>query len=537
MSACLLTTLVLAACGPGSLTSVCELENNSAPEQPTIIVPLEHSLEATSDSLKLSASEFQDADPDDGLATTEFELWLLAGSEPIVRVWSAEILPSEAPTPIGIEDGIFDAGFDELSPWQRYGARVRHVDTRCAASEWTPLAEFRIDDGSTYFFGTDQVRDFHLTIPPDSWDAIDAEATPPGCVPYQRNYYTGTLATDDETFEGVGLRVKGGCGSARHLDGKAGFKVHLAWDDPDIPGCPDKRRHHGLQRFTFNNQVQDRSFLHERLGYHLYKLLGVPTPRVAPMRLFVNDELWGLYLNVETIDRRFLDRWFRSNDGMLYEGTYHCDLIPANIPADETGSSCVSRKFEDDLCSTPDPGADPTTYGPARTLVTQLEALEDQAFYPEIEQIFDFDTFLSLWAVDTIIGHWDGYTFRIVNNYRFYHDPATDRWTIIPTGIDQTFVDDEDGWAPTGLLATRCLSETDCEAAFAARLSEALEIFEQADLKTLAEQTAAEIRPLVEQDPRKGFGIETFDSAASNTATFIEERGDEIRQQLADHGY
>ena len=44
--------------------------------------------------------------------------------------------------------------------------------------------------------------------------------------------------------------------------------------------------------------------------------------RIAYARLTVNGTYYGLYNNIETIDRRFLTRHFSSNRGALYEGTY-----------------------------------------------------------------------------------------------------------------------------------------------------------------------------------------------------------------------
>ena len=68
------------------------------------------------------------------------------------------------------------------------------------------------------------MRDVYLTIPQATWDAIDAQATPPGCVPYRRDYHTASIMFEGQTLDGVGIHVKGGCGSARHMNGKASFK-------------------------------------------------------------------------------------------------------------------------------------------------------------------------------------------------------------------------------------------------------------------------------------------------------------------------
>jgi len=272
------------------------------------------------------------------------------------RVWHVQVLDGTLPT-LTLADGVLEKG--PLLEWTDYAIRARYRDDQgdCGLfSPWSAAREFRTDDGSSVLFDESVVRDFYLEIPPESWAPINAQAKPPGCVPFQRNYYTGTLTYEGQVFAGVGIKTKGGCGSARDLSGKASFVVNLEWDDPQVPGCPAPRRLLGENHFTFNNGVQDKSATHERLAYPIYRSLGLPAPRAASVRLFVNGQLWGLYTHVETIDRRFLARWYPNNDGMLYEGTYWCDLISANLPpTDFDDSKCLTREFSPDACNVPPP--------------------------------------------------------------------------------------------------------------------------------------------------------------------------------------
>ena len=53
-------------------------------------------------------------------------------------------------------------------------------------------------------------------------------------------------------------------------------------------------------------------------------------------------------------------------------------------------------------------------------------------------EILDVGAYLAHCAVEMIIGHTDGYAMNR-NNYRFYHDPVTGRFTIIPHGLDSSF--------------------------------------------------------------------------------------------------
>lgn len=542
-SACTGTIVAPEIDDPGE--ELCAGDENLPPAAPEVVAPRAGQLDIISGQLTVVTSGFDD--PDQGNHTqTEMEIWRLAGSEPAIRVWSAKTDAQAKLTQLTLADGTFEVA-EDLDVYADYAVRVRYRDSgECSAwSEWSPYSPFRTDDGSTYYFATDAIRDIHIHVPESSWQPLDDQAVPPACVPHIRRYYPGSVTIDGVTYDGVGIRTKGGCGSSRGLDGKASWKINLSWDDPDVEGCPAERRDHGLKRLTLNNQVQDRSFVHERLAYHFYKLMGVPTPRVNHVQVYVQrgdqpEELWGVYLNLESIDRRMLSRWFSSNKGMLYEGTYWCDIFPENVPPIEADSSpddstdfCISRKFHPNTCSPTDPQGDPETFAPIRTLADELVALgEGDSFYPEIEQIFDFDTFLSQWAVENIIGHWDGYAIDIINNYRVYHDPGSGKWTIIPTGVDQTFGQQTPLNQVAGQLAERCWNDSDCQAAFLARVDQALTVFEQANLDQMAANVRDQIAPYVQADPRKEGTVEQFQNQVEGTINFINARAEQVRNAL-----
>ena len=343
-------------------------------------------------------------------------------------------------------------------------------------------------DGSEEVFNPEIISDIWLDIPIASWTPID-DAALTACEPHPRSYYPATVRIGGIDFPGSGLHVKGGCGSSRSLEKKAAFKVNLAWDDPAIAGCAPTRKYKGLKKLTINNQVEDSSYTHERIGYDFFQKLGIPALRSAPIRVNVNNRLWGLYLHLETIDRRFLARHFDSSDGMLYEADYDCDV---------GNEICFEPKFDTDPCDEPREG-DPTDMTPLQRLNTRLAQIPRDDFYPAIDQIIDFDTYLTTWAAGAVMGYWDGYP-NVANNYRLYHDLTDDRWTLIPSGIDQLFEEDVEPFEPAGMLSTRCLGEEDCKVAFVARLTEVLDVFEASDYPAMAQGIATQIRDDVEAD-------------------------------------
>ena len=519
-------------------TDRCTAGENRAPVAPVVMQPLPDRLDLLPDALSIALSAFSDPDAGAVHTETEVELWRMAGGRQALRVWSADLLDPAKLTQMTLADGTFEVG-TQLDGWTDYGVRARYRDGGlCNAwSSWSGTRTFRTDDGSTAWFGPDTIHEVRINIDQASYDGLDAQAVPPGCVPFIRQYFPGSVTIDGQTVDDVGVRTKGGCGSARHLTGKASWKINLSWDDPNVAGCPDDHRIDGLKRFTLNNQVQDQSFVHEMLSYRFYQLMGVPTPRANHARVYVNDQLWGLYLNIDSFDRRFLSRWFASDQGALYEGTYYCDLLPQNIPPgqDDDTSFCISTKFHPSACSPPDPGADPEDFTAIRALADQLAALPDGGFYPAIEQYVDFDTYLSMWAADEILGNWDGYTIQTVNNYRVYHDVGTGRWTVLPSGVDQTFEQQTplDDAHLMGLLAKRCFSEQPCRAAFEARLAQAVDVFEQANLGAMASDIHDTIAADVMADPRKEGTYDQFESQVAATIAFIQNRPAQIRAELS----
>ena len=521
----------------GDGEELCTGNENQAPGRPEVMAPQPDRLDVIADDLVIRTSAFSDPDEGAAHARSEFEIWRLAAGEPVIRVWYAQVdgeADADSLTEVRLADGTFEIG-TTLDQWADYGVQARYSDgAGCSAwSEWSPIRSFRTDDGSTAWFEQNSLHEVRITIPPESWDPINAQARPPGCVPFLREYYTGSVQIDGQLVEGVGVRTKGGCGSSRDLSQKASFKINLSWDDPAVEGCPEERRIHGLKRFTLNNQVQDRTFVHEMLAYRFYQLMGVATPRANHVQVFVNDEPWGVYLNLESIDRRFLSRWFDSKDGMLYEGTYWCELVPENVPPAEEDTYCIARKFHPSPCEPTAEGGDAEDYTVVRDMVAQLASgYQVGAFYPEIEAIWDFDSFLSLWAVENIIGHWDGYTIQIVNNYRIYHDPSTGKWSIIPTGVDQTFGQNTPIDQVAGMLAQRCWAEPDCQEAYKARLAQAVDVFEQADLQSMAAAIRDQVAPAVMEDPRKEGSYDEFVNGVQNTINFIDARPAQVRASL-----
>lgn len=170
---------------------------------------------------------------------------------------------------------------------------------------------------SAYIFDQDQLRTYELTLPEENLAELDAD-------PAAEEYVAGTLTFDGESLP-VGIRYKGsvgafiGCltgGNPMEPSGaksctKLSMKVKINWDGADT-------EFYGVRKLQFHSQNLDPTQMHDRLGYWLFRQMGVHAPRSVHARLIVNGEYVGLFSLVEQIDRRFTRENFDDGTGNLH---------------------------------------------------------------------------------------------------------------------------------------------------------------------------------------------------------------------------
>lgn len=228
-----------------------------------------------------------------------------------------------------------------------------------------------------------------------------------------RRYVRVKLIENDKTeYPDVALKLKGAAGSFQDLEGKPGFTLNAG-------KFTKSQRFHALEKFHFNNSVQDDTFLNEALAGELCRDAGVPAARVTHARVWLNDRDLGLYVLKEGFDQGFLKRHFPDPSGNLYDGGF-CIDIDADLEKDA--------------------GSGPNDLSDLKALLAacQTESADDR--WTKIAEQLDVEAFLNFMALELMMCHWDGYTAN-KNNYRVYFDPATKQARFLPHGMDQMFQD------------------------------------------------------------------------------------------------
>ena len=288
----------------------------------------------------------------------------------------------------------------------------------------------------------------------------------------------------------VGFRVRGN--TSRNADKKS-FKISF---NEFVGGQKFK----GLEKMNLIGQHNDPSLLRYWLSLKVLADNGLVSSRASFVKLFINEEYKGLYLNVEHIDDEFVQKRFVDDDeGNLYKCLWGSDMM-------YRGTSTSEYQWSYELKT----NKSAQDYSGLIQFLYQLNYANNNEFPCFIEEHFEVDLFLKTLAVEQIIGHWDGYAFN-KNNYYLYQQPSNGKFVFIEydmdntfgidwVGIDWTFRDLNSWYSDERPIIERLLSIPYYRDQFNRYLEEVLTYFEQTDWTTLLQQKQVELDLAVHED-------------------------------------
>lgn len=380
-----------------------------------------------------------------------------------------------------------------MSPSSAQSAVVTYTEgTDAAAVFYDPLKITRVDFTST---------------------AVDNGRT------YNAATMTITMGTKRFGPYNVGLRIKGGWGSTRGLDGKAGFKVKMDFIGPSATAAEKAKQKNqnflGLKKLTLNNMVQDPSMLHEAVSYRLFRAMGVPAPRVGYTTVYLNGTNYGLHATIETPDSVAMKRWYQSTKH-IYEGSYFPDVV-SNV--------CVSKLSVPGNC---DPGMSIDVGSATKTedldKLIQINQLDGAAWFQQMSAWTDMKEMTAFWATELFIGHWDGYANNR-NNY-FLHSDSNGKFTMMPWGTDQTFDWEVDplNYGGNGIMVQKCMQNAACRAMYSSAVLDVWTKAQTLALPAMVDKIAAAIEPAMQADPRREYGPDSVHGTQLRTKQFLANR-------------
>ncbi len=221
-----------------------------------------------------------------------------------------------------------------------------------------------------------------------------------------------------DTIPQVGFRVRGNTSRGA---GKKSFSIDF---NDFIPGQKFK----GLDNMNLVGNHNDPSQLRAWLSSQLLKSAGLTVSRTSFVRLYINNEYKGLYLNNEAIDDEFIkDRFLGNASGNLYKCSWGSDLtyLGNNSQAYQTTYDLKANQTLND-------------YSGLIHFIDVLNNTNSSEFPCEIQEVFDVDSYLKTLVYEILIGHWDGYAAN-KNNYYLYQRPSDGKFIFIEYDMDNTF--------------------------------------------------------------------------------------------------
>jgi len=343
----------------------------------------------------------------------------------------------------------------------------------------------------------------------------------------------------------VGVRFRG---NTSYSMVSAGLKRPL---NLTIDYVNDDQRLLGYRTLNLHNSHTDPSFLRTVLYQYIAREY-IPALKANYVRLVINGESWGIYVNVEQYNTDFIDEWFNTREGGRWK-----------VPANMRGGGGLNYLGED-------PAAynsvyeikskdDSTSWGELINLCRVLNETPLDELEEALEPILDIDGVLRFLAIEKALVNNDGYWIR-ASDYLLYQDEEG-RFHLIPYDVNESMTagggmggrGGRVGGGPGGgggvtldpltgandpskPLLYRLLAVPSLKERYLSYIRDIAEKWLDWDrIGPLAQQYQELIEPDIEIDTRKLFSTEAFyssldqDTATQYGSTYSERSGTSLR--------
>ena len=232
-----------------------------------------------------------------------------------------------------------------------------------------------------------------------------------------------TLTVDGKTYPNVGVHFRG---MSSYMMIPEGYKrsLNLALDFAD-----PKQRLLGYKTLNLLNSNGDPSFLSTVLYSHIARKF-IPAPKANLVKVVINGESWGVYVNVQQFNKEFIQENFKTTKGARWK-------VPGS-PGGDSGLTYLGEDIDNyrrryQIKSSDDEKSWKALAKLCRTLEkTPADKLEEA-----LRPMLDIDGALKFLALDVTLSNSDGYWTR-ASDYSLYLD-AKGKFHVIPHDMNEAF--------------------------------------------------------------------------------------------------
>jgi len=247
------------------------------------------------------------------------------------------------------------------------------------------------------FYANDSVHEVRFYFTQSNWDHLLDSFYVDG----KEERLLAAITIDGTRYDSVGIRYKG-FSSVSVSRQKNPFNVKLDYIK--------NQEHQGIDKLKLSNVIQDPSFVRENLSYEIARKY-MPASGANFIKLYINDNYWGVYTNVESVNKAFLRNHFGSSENAFFKAN------PESLNL--TGENCNLSNS---------PGTDSSNY-------TALYELRSDYGYSDlydfihilntkpdsIEKVLNVDRSLWMHAFNYVLVNFDSYV-GYAQNYYLYKD-------------------------------------------------------------------------------------------------------------------
>ena len=252
---------------------------------------------------------------------------------------------------------------------------------------------------SQTFYNSNAIQDIRIVFSQSNWDALlDAQEAGAG------DYISAQSVTiNGQVFNNVGVKYKG---NSSYNPNYVKNPLHIELD------TYVNQNYEGYTDIKLSNVIFDPSFVRETTAYSILgQYMHAPLANYA--NVYINGNLIGLYTNVESISKKFVNTHFGSNNNAFFSCSPPAGAGPGttNLPnLAYLGTNSASYESAYEIKSTT--GWD--------DLINLTNTLSNNT--SNIESVLDVDRALWMLAFDNLFVNIDSYIGQFKQNYYLYKD-------------------------------------------------------------------------------------------------------------------
>ncbi len=269
------------------------------------------------------------------------------------------------------------------------------------------------------FYDSGILQEIKITFFQDNWDfKLDSLKNIDG-----GDYLLArSVEINGELFDSVGVKYKGNSSySPDNMKNPLHIELNFIIKGQDYQGIKD---------IKLNNGFADPTFVREALSYQILRQY-MDAPLANHAKVWINGVYWGVYGNVESVNKRFVkNHFFTDGDNPFFK----CN--PEDFGGPGTGGN-----FPDLVYSS----ADSAFYYNKYDIQSDIGWLELMQLMDTLKNhpnsspsILDLDRALWMLAFNNVMVNLDSYTGAFGQNYYLYHD-KNERWLPIIWDLNMSF--------------------------------------------------------------------------------------------------